>query len=63
MSRRETISEQTSNPKALCLPNVITFFQLYHLLRLWSFVKEGVRTCQHCSSKIIRENGCGWKFW
>lgn len=55
MSGRERLSKRSSNPKALCLPRVITFSRLYHLVRLYSFVNGGVRTCQHCSSKIIRE--------
>lgn len=37
---REAASERTSNPNAPCLPCVITFSQLYHLVRLYSFVNE-----------------------
>lgn len=57
------LGEPSSNPTAQSPPRVITFSQLNRSVWLNSAVNGRVPTCQHCSGKIILENGCGWKFW
>lgn len=59
--KRAATSEGSGNPPAKRLPRVITLSLLYRVVRLYSFVNQGVRAWQRCSAKINPENRRGWK--